>query len=330
MNTEEQDRQKLLEMDCREAHDKYFGHFGNEWVGLLADGRYKDGERPWESALAEVRNFEKTQVKVIHKGSAYYFWAITCILNEDLEKGFFLMHQALKEDIETAGGKNQDSPAYCFVTLNHEKQDQLFGAKVKEVADFLDARLSCYRSSTSQTLTLQDFRERFLAEYGLSEMVFLFVFQLFHLKRLLTEIDRRLTENVFASLLHVNCIFSLCLVIDNALREKNPDPAQWRFSQNLIHLSSRSSLELDSGKVGEINSRFGLNFQNTLADLLDSEFAFADGTTPIPIARDLAIAYGFRNFGAHRVEDQSIVCERFQDISQRILNSMFFTIETLH
>jgi|SRR5918996_1351579 hypothetical protein len=35
----------------------------------------------------------------IHKGSAYYFWAVTCILKEDLEKGFLLMHQALEEDM---------------------------------------------------------------------------------------------------------------------------------------------------------------------------------------------------------------------------------------
>ncbi len=40
--------------------------------------------------------------------------------------------------------------------------------------------------------------------------------------------------------------------------------------------------------------------------------------------------YGFRNFGAHKVEDQPVVYQNFDEISRRILNALFFSIEKLY
>jgi lipopolysaccharide biosynthesis regulator YciM len=59
-------------------------------------------EQVWQLAVQIATQWETlNQSKYrIHKGAAYYFWAVTCILKEDLEKGFLLMHQALEEDME--------------------------------------------------------------------------------------------------------------------------------------------------------------------------------------------------------------------------------------
>ncbi len=197
-----------------------------------------------------------------------------------------------------------------------------------EIAKFVDEKLNIYRSLRRGTLTLPDFKSKFLEESALQEVVFYFIFELFRLKKLLTEIDQRLTQNVFSSLLQANTIFTLCLIIDNVLKQKNP--SQWRFSDHLKFLSSESSLNLNDSKIGELSSAFKNDFSNTLQNLLSSQYQFQDGTAPQPIEEDLAITYGFRNFGAHKLEDQPVVYQNFDEISRRIFNAIFFSVEKLY
>ena len=79
----------------------------------------------------------------IHKGAPYYYWGVTCILKEEIEKGFLLMHQALEEDKKSATiVKFQNAPSYTFVTLDYLQQKQLFYDKVKEIANFLEIQLT--------------------------------------------------------------------------------------------------------------------------------------------------------------------------------------------
>ena len=67
-----------------------------------------------------------------------------------------------------------------------------------------------------------------------------------------------------------------------------------------------------------------------MQELIKSQYKFQDGTTPQPIEEDLATIYGFRNFGAHKVEDQPVVYQNFDEISRRILNALFFSVEKLY
>jgi len=311
------------------AHDAFFNNFTIIWRSFLNQRRFKNAEYLWDFALNIAYDWEnKNQNKRIHKGTPYYFWGVTCILNGDLEKGFLLMHQALEEDKKTHQTKTPKTPAYSFVTLDYENQNQFFRPKVIEIAKFLDENLKSYRSSREGTLTLSGFKSKFLEESTLQEVVFYFIFELFRLKKLLEEINQRLTQNVFSSLLQANTIFTLCLIIDNVIKQKNPN--QWKFSEHLKFLSSRFSLNLNDQKIGELNGAFTNNFSNTLQKLLSSQYQFQDGTTPQPIEEDLAITYGFRNFGAHKVEDQPVVYQNFDEISRRILNALFFSIEKLY
>ena len=311
------------------AHDAFFNNFTIIWRSFLNQGRFKNAEYLWDFALNIAYEWEnKNQNKRIHKGTPYYFWGVTCILNGDLEKGFLLMHQALEEDKKTHQTNTPKTPAYSFVTLDYENQNQFFRPKVIEIAKFLDGNLKSYRSSRGGTLTLSDFKTKFLEESTLQEVVFYFIFELFRLKKLLEEINQRLTQNVFSSLLQANTIFTLCLIIDNVIKQKNPN--QWRFSEHLKFLSSRSSLNLNDQKIGELNNSFKDNFSNTLQKLLSSQYQFQDETKPQPIEEDLAITYGFRNFGAHKVEYQPVIYQNFDEISRRILNALFFSVEKLY
>lgn len=313
------------------AHDKFFNNFTIIWQHFLSLRRFDKAEELWNLTLDIAYEWEKVnQGFRIHKGTPYYFWGVTCILNNELDKGFLLMHQALEEDKKTHSTLIPLTPAYHFVTLNPTEPLQFFRAKVIEIANFIETQLGTYRSKRGGNLTFADFQSKFLRDPNLQEAVFDFVFTTFRLKKLLVEIDQKLTQNVFSSLLQANVIFDLCLIVDAIIRNKNPDPDKWRFIDQLAFLSSQSSLSLDTKKLGELNKDFDSDFSNALQKLLNSNYKFGDGSSLQQIEEDLGITYGFRNFGAHRIEAQPIIYEKFEEISQRIVNALFFSIEKLY
>lgn len=82
------------------VYDKYFSNFTSLWNLLLYQGSFFYAEQLWQISIETAKKWDKrqNQNKKIHKGTPFYFWGVTCILKEDLEKGFLLMHQALEED----------------------------------------------------------------------------------------------------------------------------------------------------------------------------------------------------------------------------------------
>jgi len=312
------------------AHDNFFNNFTLIWQHLLHSLRYIEAEVLWSNALEIAYRWENAnQSNRIHKGTPYYFWGVTCFLSKIYAKGFFLMHQALEEDKITHGiNMPKFSPAYSFVALDYENQNQFFKHKVQEMANFVDLKLGIYRSTRNESLSLSDFKKRFLEETNLQDIVFYFVYELFNLKSLIKEIDQRFMKNTFSSLLQANIVFNLCLVIDNTIKNKNS--GKWKFSEHLKFLSDMSLLSLTEQKISDLNRSFINNFSGALTDLLSSQYYFQDGSSINPIEEDLAISYGFRNFGAHRIEVQPIIYNNFERITDRILNGLFFTIERLY
>jgi hypothetical protein len=261
-------------------------------------------------------------------GAAYYSWGFTCILKEDFEKGFLLMHQGLYEDKIDPTIDFHTTPAYAFVTLDFQKQDQLFKNKVLEITNFLDDMMQHYNRNRAGKLTLLDLRSRLLQNSRLEEQAFLFVFELFQVKKLLAVNNMKLTYNDYGSLLLAETMFNICLILDNLLEEKNP--AQWKYSDHLSFISNKMSLKLDQSNIGQINASFKTNFSRTLEDLLRSQYTVGSGSNLNFVEEDLAITYGFRNFGAHKIENQPVIYQNLQAIVQRCLNAIFFVIESLY
>jgi hypothetical protein len=312
------------------AHDKFFNNFSVVWRQYLAQRRYSEASSIWQLALEIAYEWENQNPnKRIHKGTPYYFLGATHLLNDEMGRGFLLMHQALEEDKKTHNVSAPSTPAHAFVTLDHEKQDQFFRAKLVEIAKFANELLAKYSAERGGALSLEEFRFKFLEDTGLPETVFYFIFTVFRLEKLLRGTDSRLMESVFASLLETNTIFDLCVIIDEAIKSKNTTADNQSFYDQARFLSAQAKLSLDGNKLGKINQDFQADFPKTLGELLSSNYAYEDGTTPLPIEADLAIAYGFRNFGAHKIEDQPVVYQNFADIVQRILNTLFFAVEEL-
>jgi hypothetical protein len=290
-------------------------------------------EQIWEFAVSISKKWEEqNQNRKIHKGAGYYFLAVTCILKEDLEKGFLLMHQALEEDRKNVNPTNiQGTPAYSFVILDYEQQNQFFRKKVLEMAKFIEQKLNNYQNSRNGKLTMAEFKVKFLQNPGLIELVFLFVFELFHLKKLLSENRQGLTQNIYGSMLMVQSIFTFSLLIDNIIKNKYiiQDPnKQQRFMDLLIFLSGKANLNLDKSKMQDINRMSTHDFHHTLDYLLNSHPLFK--TKLQVIEEDIAISYGFRNTAAHKIRDRPYIHLNFNEIVDRLFNVFFLAVEKLY
>jgi hypothetical protein len=314
--------------------DRYFNNFTPLWQFLLEQGSFFNAEQLWEIAVSISKKWEEeNQNRKIHKGAGYYFWAVTCILKEDLEKGFLLMHQALEEDRKNVNPTNiQSTPAYSFVILDYEQQNQFFRKKVLEMAKFVEQKLNNYQTSRNGKLTMAKFKVKFLQNPGLIELVFLFVFELFHVKKLLSENLQGLTQNIYGSMLMVQSIFTFSLLIDNIIKNKyniqDPNKQQQQFMDLLIFLSGKANLKLDKSKMQKINKMSTRDFYHTLDYLLNSHPVFKPKLQAIE--EDISIIYGFRNSAAHKIRDRPYIHGNFNEIVNRLFNVFFLAIDKLY
>lgn len=276
----------------------------------------------WTFALSIAYEWEKlNKPNKIHKGSPYHFLGITYIIYGDLMNGFLFIHQAVEEDKRTKNSEIPFTPGHHFVTLNYDKS--VFGKQLlKEAANYLETKIILYNSERAGLLTLNDFKEKFLERIDQLDIVFSFVYLIFALMKL----ERNKFENnSFAPLIQVNLILDLCLILDSVL--KNLD-GKSKFNEHFDYLCKRGCVSIKSDKIGiEVNKRFKCKFHQTFSEILDGKFTFTDKTKPTNVESDYFITYGFRNYGAHNLESQKIINDRFTEIVQRILNSLFTLVE---
>lgn len=315
-------------------HNRFFERFIPEWISSLGQGKYNYAELIWEAVLDEALVWEKNMSKRIHKGAPYYYWGVTCVLKEDLEKGFLLMHQALEEDKKSAAHiKFQDTPSYAFVTLDYQQQRQIFYDKVNEIASFLENQLSNYRTNRSGSLTLLNLKIKLLSTTDpiLLEIVYLLICDVFHFHKMVREYDKNITNNTYGCLSMANRIFSFCLIIDNLITHKNSILKGQRFPVLINYLASFTSLNLTQNIMERFNKPFQNDFSNMLNSIITSTaIPNLPQITPFSIVEDLLVVYGFRNLGAHRIENLPIINTHFKEITTRIFNVLFFIVDRLY
>lgn len=316
------------------AHDYYFNNFTPVWKHFITQSDFKRAEEIWRIALKIAAEWEKKTADEIHKGTPYYFWGMNAILNNEIEKGFLLMHNALEEDKESRGKHNPSTPARHFTHLNPSQESQAFYDKVNSISNFLRYYLEAYRDQRGMDLTFSDFRSLFLEEPDLQETGFSFIYNLFRLEMLVSRMRQIPRTNAFASVHQADVFFSFCRVLENILSYQLEDTvgAEASMGNYLDNLSSNHGLSLhfNDRLTAQINRDRQNGFQNTVSDLLQRDYNFEDGSAPSSIETDLCLAYCIRNFGAHSIDDYSIIYKRVDDIAQRILYTLFFSIEKLY
>jgi hypothetical protein len=312
-------------------HDNFFGRFTPVWMDLVQKRRYFEAISFMNEALLFAYRWEDgNKPHTIHKGTPYYFLGVTAILNNELENGFLLMHQAFEEDKKQAPPLTiPKSPAYFFITLDYEKQEQFFRQKIQEISQYLATRIDAYTKKRGGSLTLEQFKTRFLECLDLNEEVFLFVFVLFETHKMIFGTDERYKKNVFSSLIHARILSNLCLIIDKIAENKHPDKGTRKLfiSDEIKLLSTEATGAINDVAVSTISTSFQGDFPRTLNELLGSMYT---ALTLPDIEKDLAIVYGIRNFCAHRIENQPVLYDNFDELCQRLMNALFYALEKLY
>jgi hypothetical protein len=309
-------------------HDAFFENFSMVWQRWVQAGRLAQAEELWKVALGPVLAWEFGDTnRRVHKGTPYYFWGMTAILRGDLDKGYALMHQAVEEDVLTYRQDSPPSPAFAFATLNAMKPDQAFRGWLLDQAKLVSNFLDSYSRTTGRSFDFNGFQQRFLANGSNRDASFLLAHALARLMNLVAIPDYA-RDSRFASQLQIQVLFDVTLVIDAAIRPYNLP--EWKFIKHAALLAQRGGLGLTREQLGKVNGLFESDFEATLKGFLDEQITLADGSVPKGLVRDICVAYGLRNYGAHQVTPATSLPRRFEECAQRIFNVLFLSVEMFH
>jgi hypothetical protein len=308
------------------AHDDYFNNFISLWRHLMGRQNQLRAEFVWERALKPALAWEQAHPgQFLHKGTPYYFWAMTVILRRDMDRGYLIIHRALDEDIRTHEQQCPDTPGFALVSLNYEKPDQAFRPWVVLQAQHVEQLLHNYNTVHQRNLTMDQVKQRFLTNPPTTEALFLFTYTLARLVNISDE-PIHVRANPFAGQLELNLFFDITLVIDAVIKVK--DAPKWQFIDHAEYLLTTAGHALNNQELKDINSMFKNSFDDTVRAALD-------GTLTLPAKNldhlqcDIALAYGLRNYGAHNTGTAATAYNRFPEVEQTLFRVLFAAIEFL-
>ncbi|MFA5771318.1 MAG: hypothetical protein WC974_01105 [Thermoplasmata archaeon] len=375
-NFEKQMLDTLTEINKDESvsvvkQNRLFENFMDMWEDLIFQRRFKDAEKLWRYVLEIATKWEDQHPDAakIHKGTPFYWWAGTCILNGELEDGFLLMHKALEEDRGPYDKENnrytgsyadciEKSPAFKFVTLDYESSYQYFRDEVRRIRDFVNEKLLSEYNKQSPDYKIDTLRNNFLGKSDffkdekLLGVIFYFVFEMFVLDKLFKDTGKRMKDSHFGNLMETTILFDLCFLIENVIRMQKKYPKNTEVQESIGPLiefisakkelclgkdSTYSYIDKKDGKkkLKKILYAIGIEFNDDLSSivekLLDTKYKFKYVDDQLNVfERNLALVYYIRNFGGHRIEKKDIINKKFDDILNGVLCVMFYGIENLY
>lgn len=321
--------------DNQPGQDYIFNNLSILWKFYQINGRVGEAQQFWNDILKIVLEWEHTQHSRIHKGSIYYFWSQTAILQGELDKGFFLIHSAYEEDVLTCGTEYPDTPTVKTITLNYLDERNLLYNHVLSWSSYLDELINTYKKVTGSKFTKDDFRSKFLSNPPSRDVLFSFTYNLakfFYFDQM----PHYIIKGKFPSLYELDLLFNLVLVTDAVIYKtiNNPGPNDWTFSNLAKHLFIESNLSADAKRNDNhlkfISQQQKIDFVRTITTLLDNKMVYLDGDTPSIQERDLLITYCLRNYSAHNVNSFPVIHDRYNELRQCVFNSIFYAIESIY
>lgn len=315
------------------GQDNLFNNLTIIWKTYQNNGRVGEAQQFWQSILKIVLDWESSRNSRIHKGSLFYFWSQTAILQGQLDKGFFLIHSAYEEDVLTSNNQLPGTPAFRTVSLDYSEKGNLLYGLVEDWANYLGILISKYQTHTGSKFTLDDFRVKFLNQPPSRDILFSFTYSLarfYDFDLLPTSILR----GNFTSLFELNSLFDLVLVTDAVIFSTILAPARddWKFINLASHVLVKSGISLDPVRNRDhfryINSLKDADFDRTINELLGQILVYPDGIKPSKLECDFGVVYCLRNYSAHNIGSFPVIRQRYKDIRQSAFNALFLAIET--
>lgn len=295
-------------------------------------GLYNMAQEYWEHILNSVLSWEKLRKERIHKGSIYYFWAENALLNNEIDKGFFLIHNSFIEDCITHKTNNPNTPSQKTVSLNADENNLLFGFVLSLKEKILEY-IKKYNKDNQKTMTEGVFNNKFLLNPPSKDLLFSFS----HSIALINQIFRfqpYVRQSDFAGMYEINVLFNLVLVIDNLLFRKTHDQNSrddWKFLILIKNLLSRSNIEKNQdnfySNIKSVNKSVDHNFDQTILELIEKRYKFPEPQNISPLYFDIFLCYVIRNNRAHNISLSSSIAKNFPAITTSVFNVLLLSIE---
>jgi hypothetical protein len=322
-------------IDNPPGQDFLFNNLTIIWNNYQYNGRLGEAQLFWQDILNIVLEWEGSRQNRIHKGSLFYFWSQTAILQGQFDKGFLLIHSAYEEDVLTHNNELPGTPAFKTVSLDYSNRNNFLYRLVEAWANYLSRFIDNYQKLSGSNFSLDDFQGRFLNQPPDRETLFSFTYTLARFFDFDTQIPPATIASNFASLFELNTLFDLVLVIDSLIYSSlaAPGPNDWGFKNLAKHLLIESGLKTDIGitlgHLEEINRSRKNGFEATVNSLLDQAFVYQDGSSPSHLESDIGLALCLRNYSAHKIGSFPVIRVRYKEIRQSLFNVLFLAVETL-
>ena len=320
-----------LESVMGNEHGYYFNNFTPLWKYYLSYNYFQKAEELWEIVANIAINWEKNKYpQKIHKGTVYYFWGVTSILNKNIDKGYALIHKAFEEDRRESNIEYPDTPARALITLNSEKIDQYFYQWVNEKSKYLKKLLENYRSKYDRKLTYQQFNEKYLKSIPNINATFSLSYLIARLVTIM-DIPKYVFDNTFSNQIYLDLLFKITLLTENTIALKNPSEAKKiYYGEHLKYLAQNVEINITKEEYGELKKVESKNYVKVLNDINNSDYTFKNGRILSKTEKDFIISYLIRNYAAHNIDPLYILSTSYKDIEQSIFNIYFLAIECLY
>ena len=216
-------------------------------------------------------------------------------------------------------------PAFAFVSLDAQTDQQAFKDAVDAYAAFIEERMARYRSDTGGTLTLPTMRAKVISVETRWGAMFHFVYATARIRRL-EQLGAVATGTPFGRNLLGQAIGDLCVVADEWLQEGWPGPGE--FNAHAVRLLSAIGIRDAQEVMGSVAAAAHMDWGGTVVGLLDGTFQ-AQTRALLPVELDVATARLMRNSASHKVTADSLLAERFSDIERRTYGAIFAIVEAL-
>jgi hypothetical protein len=324
-----------------DAINRFFEIVSASWNSLVNDRRIATAARVWTDVLDQVRAWESRSGKRIHKGTPYYFLGSTYIFGSDFNLGFRYLYDAIEEDrIASKKSSNPTSflkaPAYMVASLINDPKNFLFLPFVKPARNRIDLFLEKYRtqspSSIKLSLNLPDFEKKFLTRSDMEVEKLYFVYVLFELIKAEGAWSPQSTYNDFSKMRNRDLLFDLCLIIEQVLKILHPGPTTIGPVVYAM-CSSKGWLTHKEANAGDFNNQLNPKITGPSADpdiivpaLLDRTISYGGSQVGVAMSWPL-LAWHLRNHSAHTLAPERVLVERYDEIVQGLMNSLFVALE---
>jgi hypothetical protein len=295
---------------------------------------YIDSQLFWKNIYGIVTNWEKTRNAHVHKGSIFFFWSAAALLNGELDKGFFLIHEAFREDKIISGNEHPGTPAEKTARLNYKDPANFLYRYVLSLWEFIDSEIDKYNKDNSRNISKEDIFLKFTSNPPSDDVLFSFTHSIAKFDELLM-LEPEIINSNFAGLHELNLLFDLVLVIDKLIYSRVPLPknqSEWGFfriaKKLMLDCQMENIEETCNQNLSSVNSSQTLDFDKTIIELLNRTFAFPVSNNITPLYRDICICYCIRNHSAHNISLTTTISNQFKEIAQSVMNVLFLCIET--